>query len=91
MKFFIFRDKDRKEVMVNIELISSISVNMDGIVRVISTNGGFYEYPLPDQYRHNRDVYIRKVYNVIRRATTQNNEVFAITADDVMNETITTI
>lgn len=91
MKFFVFRDKDRTEVMVNINQISFVSVNMDGFVRVIITNGCYYEYPLPDQYRLHRDVYIRKFYNAIRRAYTKNTEIFAITEEDIDNETITTI
>ena len=91
MKFFIFRDKNRTEVMINIDQIRSISVNMDDVVRIIHTCGGYYEYPLPDQYKLHRDVYIRKFYNAIRRAYTRNTEIFAITEEDVDNETITTI
>lgn len=91
MKFFMFRDKDRIEVMMNINQISSISVNMNGVVRVIATNGGYYEYPLPDHYKLNRDVYIKKIYNAIRRKSTNNSETFVITEKDIDEETITTI
>lgn len=91
MKVFIFRDTDRDEIMINIEQISSIRIDTDNMVHVITINGGFYTYSLPEHYNNNRDVYIKKFYNAIRRAYTRNTEVFAITEEDVDNETITTI
>ena len=90
MKYFMFRDNDRLEVMVNIDHISSIYIE-GNVVHIITINGGRYAYCLPEQCRTDRDIYLKKFYNAIRRKVTMNKEIFVITVDDVINENITTI